>query len=450
MSQALAVVDNTLARVQYGFHGVILATTIQSLVGGIVRAVSHRDRKWILDVSERILCLKQVDEIRNTVLQQLEPILEAHKSNFFLAQGSDNRLIVRDVVARGIEEKYFDYFREYYYRMDPFINAINTLFFLLTNVCTTDQLVPYKNYVRTKYYNEFIRPQNIYAELVIYLTSETRLLGVASFFRPQNRPIFSEEDRVNARRVAPYLSAALEKALALEDVAQKDIAMKSILSEIPHKGVMLMDQHLEPVYVSESARNILSLLSQQSDGRKTAGFVIPAQIYLRLERCRKALLTKTRPDSEEQRFNLLTRDKAHSISADLRLVNIVQQRPFFVLMLESQAPALHLIQRLRETGLSKRETDVVLLVCEGLSNSQIAEKLFISEYTVVNHLRNIYAKKHVSNRTSLAHYVTTLLLRLPGAPIQPPPAPDATGCGNMSMSAQRESSPPLRCFIQHN
>jgi DNA-binding NarL/FixJ family response regulator len=152
--------------------------------------------------------------------------------------------------------------------------------------------------------------------------------------------------------------------------------------------------------------------------------VIPAQIYLRLERCRKALLTKTRPDSEEQRFNLLTRDKAHSISADLRLVNIVQQRPFFVLMLESQAPALHLIQRLRETGLSKRETDVVLLVCEGLSNSQIAEKLFISEYTVVNHLRNIYAKKHVSNRTSLAHYVTTLLLRLPGAPIQPPPAPD--------------------------
>jgi DNA-binding CsgD family transcriptional regulator len=384
----------------------------------------HRDKDWMLDLSEKVACLTQVDEVRNAALLHLEPVFKAHKSNFFLVQRGDNSLSIKDAAARGIEKKYFDYFEEHYYRMDPFINAISAVLIGPKTVYTTDQLVPYEEYVKTEYYNEFIKPQDIYAELVVYLTSGTRLLGVMSFFRPRGRPVFSEEDRVNARRAAPYLCATLGRALALEEASQKDVVIRSILAGLPHKGVVLMDHHLEPVYVSETARNMLSLLSSEpACGSTATRFQMPLELRQRLEECKKALPGEGAPEADERRFELPIKNKAHHISAGLRFVSIPRQRPFFVLMLESLAPDVHVVQHLRERGLTKRETDVVFLVCEGLSNARISEKLFISEYTVVNHIRSIYEKLGVNNRTSLAHYVTVLLLRASGTSLQSPSGP---------------------------
>jgi DNA-binding NarL/FixJ family response regulator len=54
--------------------------------------------------------------------------------------------------------------------------------------------------------------------------------------------------------------------------------------------------------------------------------------------------------------------------------------------------------------LSDREKQVVQLVAQGVRNREIAKKLFISEQTVKNHLRNIFDKLGVSDRLELALY----------------------------------------------
>ncbi len=50
-------------------------------------------------------------------------------------------------------------------------------------------------------------------------------------------------------------------------------------------------------------------------------------------------------------------------------------------------------------SLTKRETEILNLLVEGLDNSTIAEKLFISIQTVRNHIRNIYEKLHVHSKS---------------------------------------------------
>jgi len=56
-----------------------------------------------------------------------------------------------------------------------------------------------------------------------------------------------------------------------------------------------------------------------------------------------------------------------------------------------------------EAGLSERELSILSLLGEGLSNKQIAKRLWLAEQTVKFHLTNIYRKLGVSTRTEAVH-----------------------------------------------
>lgn len=58
----------------------------------------------------------------------------------------------------------------------------------------------------------------------------------------------------------------------------------------------------------------------------------------------------------------------------------------------------------RISSLTEREREVIALICEGLQNKLIGERLFISETTVRHHLTSIFDKLGVANRLELVIY----------------------------------------------
>jgi DNA-binding NarL/FixJ family response regulator len=82
-------------------------------------------------------------------------------------------------------------------------------------------------------------------------------------------------------------------------------------------------------------------------------------------------------------------------------IGIVISRKLFTktLVVTQPTPAYINNDELLKAGISKREAEILLLIHEGLSNQQIADKLFISESTIKKHISNIFQKLGVERRT---------------------------------------------------
>ena len=61
-------------------------------------------------------------------------------------------------------------------------------------------------------------------------------------------------------------------------------------------------------------------------------------------------------------------------------------------------------KRLPSVELSRREVEIVQLLCEGLSSKEIARRLHLSAKTVENHRYNIYRKCQVDSVATLMRY----------------------------------------------
>ncbi|MGV8145604.1 MAG: response regulator [Alkaliphilus sp.] len=74
------------------------------------------------------------------------------------------------------------------------------------------------------------------------------------------------------------------------------------------------------------------------------------------------------------------------------------------IVFENQTPYGQMVDEKGKGGLTKREYEVLILIAEGITNKEIAERLFISEKTVKNHVSSIFKKIKVNDRTQAAIY----------------------------------------------
>ena len=65
-------------------------------------------------------------------------------------------------------------------------------------------------------------------------------------------------------------------------------------------------------------------------------------------------------------------------------------------------------KRLEQLGLSKREYEVLIEISQGLSNKEIATKLFVSESTIKTHVSNLLVKLDAKRRTQAIQRAKTM------------------------------------------
>ncbi len=243
-------------------------------------------------------------------------------------------------------------------------------------------------------YREVQGPRGLGHELRGVFTTSAELWGALCLSREKGLPDFVARELAFIRRIAPHMGAGLRAATFLQEVTNDQ-------PDDDAAGVLILDQRGTVVQRNPAAERWLQELAATDAGWHD-GDPLPTPVMTVLGALRMALKADTDRDLNRtpqirvrgQSGRLLTlqaseTEPSQTRSAE-RMVIIGPASPKQVLSLTSIG-----------YGLSAREQEVVDLVVRGASTPQIAQTLIISEYTVKDHLANIFEKVGVRGRREL-------------------------------------------------
>lgn len=216
-----------------------------------------------------------------------------------------------------------------------------------------------------------------------------RLFGTINFAREAEKDPFTATDVAAADSVAKHLGRAIERAVRYEMSAQRSRALEHTMQRLA-QPVIITDQDDRVVFQNRAAAESCRL-SRDSEGRLSTS-----------DRLSRAIVDATRSIAEMgkrvQTQTIRTLEGQQLVVKTHRLADATQACATFVY--ERMATNVKVGLPTWDV-LTKREQQIVELVSEGLTTRQIAERAFISENTVKQHLKRIYAKVDVSNRAEL-------------------------------------------------
>ncbi len=269
-------------------------------------ALHTRDLRDVVDISHRALDCDNMEELQQEALASMERAIGARSSVYCHLSLSQHQICISEGQERGVPAGAMARWCAGYHRQDPFMQSYLTgLSTSPRNVIVSSEVIRHQDYVTTRFYNEFLKPQSIYHVMIIGLKPQGRApFGVIGLHRSADERGFSRLEVAKADLMAPCLRGAVERIQARELLARHE--------------------HVQPRGVDVVA----------TDGSTT------------------------------------------------------------------------LEQRMEKFGLSRREKEVVELLHQGLTSLHIADRLNISVRTVNNHLRSVYDKSGVHNRTALLYQLT--------------------------------------------
>ncbi|WP_156149042.1 LuxR C-terminal-related transcriptional regulator [Rhodococcus sp. MEB064] len=213
------------------------------------------------------------------------------------------------------------------------------------------------------------------------------LIGTVNFARISADDKFDTDDLSSARMLGEQLSLAIERALRFELTKRRSAAMESALDRVA-EGIVVSDIGAGILYANRAAREILD--SSTDDRRQHAAEL--------MNDAADALQSGSRVHSGSMRMA----DGTGHVVAKSWLQD--ERHGAVVTVLNHSSGSVHGDQPALSV-LSTREREIARLVSDGLTSKQIAERAFISENTVKQHLKRIFAKTDVRNRAELVQLI---------------------------------------------
>ncbi|MFG2884598.1 LuxR C-terminal-related transcriptional regulator [Streptomyces sp. NPDC048297] len=217
--------------------------------------------------------------------------------------------------------------------------------------------------------------------------------GTLNFARTAVHAPFSQVDLTAAQSIADHVGRALERARRFEATAQRAALIENTLDHLDY-AVIITDLGGRVLFFNRFARRAWPVPLGPDGSLATTDGLARAII--------DATASFVRDGRRVQAGTACTTGGKDVIAKTFRLAGDTPAAATILFEHSGRQSA----DRLPDWQvLTRRERDIAQLVSEGLTTRQIAERAFVSENTVKQHLKRIYAKTDVANRAELIHLI---------------------------------------------
>ncbi len=233
---------------------------------------------------------------------------------------------------------------------------------------------------RSARYNEFLKPFGLPHEMRTVMVTRGRAWGCVVFHRTEASGDFTTPDAVLMGRLSRPIAEALRNTLRV-DAARRAGPLAP--------GMLLLDSNDDIELATPNAEELLDLLRRTD----TVERGLPAGVLI------VAAQTRAAAASGKQAATLNVPTPAGWVTLHGSMPEVSAGRVAVILQgtPEDQAAPL----RLEAFALSQRERDVATLIAQGLETTAIAQRLYISPWTVQDHCKAIFDKTGTRNRAEL-------------------------------------------------
>ena len=218
--------------------------------------------------------------------------------------------------------------------------------------------------------------------------------GGITLIRERGRPDFDAREVTLLHRIVPHLSSGLKAA-----VLAKQASAEPEVESAP--GVLVLDDLGRVVQHTQAAERWLRDLVDLGPGWQE-GEGLPAPVWMVVGALRKALKPETDRDlNGVPSVRVQTRSGRWLTFHGARTEPRPGRSSETMVIIEPSRPQELAWLRASAYGLSERERAVVDLVVQGASTREISRALYISEYTVQEHLSNVFDKVGARGRRAL-------------------------------------------------
>ena len=181
--------------------------------------------------------------------------------------------------------------------------------------------------------------------------------------------------------------------------------IEKIIKKRSAPGILLFDMADRMVFASKEALDIFAGRFKTKIRKHNKASFIPKKIFNLYNKCKSSINTSGAGVIENDCV-IFHGDKGLSYSArafPVELSGKEKKIPYIMIFVEKigEKRSVDFEKARRRYNLTKRELELVKLVCEGLTNKDISQKLFISEHTVKDHIKNIMRKMNASSRNEI-------------------------------------------------
>jgi DNA-binding CsgD family transcriptional regulator len=340
--------------------------------------------------------------------QETQKTFDADELVFLFPDSRTNGIDIKRSFTLQQKDTILSRYANYFWKYDPLYNAElsseqNALVF------RTQDVMPYKHFVKLKYYYDFLQPQDLFSELVIRLFFKSFFLGAISLLRSKNRPLFNKTDIRKAELLIPYIVNTIDVGDALLKGFEEQKLFEHWLDS-QAEGMIFLDSEFRTLYFNSKASFFCLLIA----GKKApvppdtglTDIYVP-DVIIQDCRClaRYHQGQNNTPGYDNRIMNLANQQRYHLQYFTFSPDASENARPGFIIIINNlnryNMDTDDIISS--QSKLSNREAVVAKYAGMGWTNKEIADNIHSSPFTIQNQLKKVFEKTGLKNRTQLAN-----------------------------------------------